>query len=67
METHPNFDELQQAIVTNIATQAFIRGKIDGLRNLADYFETFKSHAILKKDLLQAIDRSILTLQEGLK
>ena len=61
------FDETQQAIVDNIATQAFIRGKIDGLRNLEDYFKVFNARHITIDDLLKAIDRAILVLQEALK
>ena len=61
------FDETQQAIVDNIATQAFIRGKIDGLWNLEDYFRTFHGRHITIEDLLKAIQSAILVLQEGLK
>lgn len=67
METTTDFDELQQEIVSNIATQAFLRGKIDGMRNLEDYFATFQSKFISKDDLLKAIQSAILVLQEGLK
>ena len=65
--THAQFDELQQAIVSNIASQAFIRGKIEGLRNFSDYFKTFKSKFVSTEDLQKALDHSILLLQEGLK
>ena len=61
------FDETQQAIVDNIATQAFLRGKIDALRSLEDHFNVFSARQILKEDLIKAIQSAILVLQEGLK
>lgn len=61
------FDEAQQEIVSNIATQAFLRGKIDGMRNLEDFFATFNARHVSKEDLLKSIRGAILVLQEGLK
>jgi len=62
------FDELQQEIVDNIATQAFIRGKLDGMRNFEDYFTNeFNAKYISREDLVKAIQRAILVLQEQLK
>ena len=61
------FDEIQQEIVSNIARQAFLKGKVDALYNLEDYFSTFNGRNISMADLIKAIQHARLVLQEGLK
>lgn len=64
---HTNFDETQQEIVSNIARQAFLRGKVEALYNLEDQFKVFNGRYISKDDLIKAFQAARLVLEEGLK
>ena len=64
---HTEFDETQQEMVSNIARQAFLRGKVDALYNLEEHFKVFNKKFILTDDLIKAIQHARLVLQEGLK
>lgn len=64
---HTNFDETQQEIVDNIAKQAFVRGKIDALYQLEDWFTEFSGSHISKEDLIKAFKQTRLVVAEGLK
>lgn len=62
-----NFNEEQQEIISNIARQSFLRGKIDALYGLEEHFLVFEQRFVSKDDLIKAIQHARLVLQEGLK
>ena len=64
---HTNFDETQQEIVDNIAKQAFLRGKVDALHNLEEWFSEYSSDYISIADLIKAFQKTRLVVAEGLK
>ena len=50
---------LEQSEISNIARKAFIRGKIDGISNLLDYFATFRSKFVKVEDLINHLRKEV--------
>lgn len=48
--------ELTQDEISNIARLAHLQGKVEGIRSLIDYFETFKSNIIKKDEMLNSLE-----------
>ena len=58
--------ELTQDEISNIARAAFLRGKVDGIRSLIEYFETFKSNIIKKDEMLSSLEIVLEKFMEAL-
>ena len=58
--------ELTQNEISNIARVAHLRGKVDGIRSLIDYFETFKSNIIKKDEMLNSLEKVLENFQGAL-